>query len=215
MVFGSVGSLGYSHCSRLWTFQCLSVTLTAQDCGLSSVSLLLSLLKTVDFPVSLCYSHCSRLWTFQCLSVTLTAQDCGLSSVSLLLSLLKTVDFPVSLCYSHCSRLWTFQCLSVTLTAQDCGLSSVSLLLSLLKTVDFPVSLCYSHCSRLSSMASSRRARPCRQQPRQRRQRQDLLGRKFATLLLINSLLAARLYYAHIMLEYGVFTGCGHARLES
>ena len=41
----------------------------------------------------------------------------------------------------------------------------------------------------------------------------SLLGRKFATLLLINSLLAARLYYGHIMLEYGVFMGCGHARL--
>ena len=41
----------------------------------------------------------------------------------------------------------------------------------------------------------------------------SLLGRKFAMLLLINSLLAARLYYGHIMLQYGVFTGCGHARL--
>ena len=34
-----------------------------------------------------------------------------------------------------------------------------------------------------------------------------LLGRKFATLLLINSLLAARLYYGHTMLEYRVFYG--------
>ena len=33
----------------------------------------------------------------------------------------------------------------------------------------------------------------------------SLLGRKFARLLLINSLLAARLYYGHIILQYGVW----------